>query len=310
MGFLDQFWQLTIDGLMVGSLYAVIALGYTLVYGVLQLINFAHSEVFMLGSFGGLFAARALLPDDGSVPGGLASVGLVAVGLGVGAICGGLAAFTLERVAYRPLRRRSAPRLAYLISAIGASLFAVNLAGKEFGRQNVDLPDLFHNGTVFTVFGADVSTQSLVIFAVAVAMLIGLDRLVAGTRLGQGIRAVAQDADTAVLMGVNVERIIIVTFVVGGLLAGAGGFLYAMTFNASYSMGFVPGVKAFTAAVLGGIGNVRGAMLGGLLLGLVESYGGYLFQASYKDVIAFLVLVAILMIRPSGLLGERLGRAA
>ncbi len=237
-------------------------------------------------------------------------MGLVAIGLGAGAICGGLAAFTLERVAYRPLRRRSAPRLAYLISAIGASLFAVNLAGKEFGRQNVDLPDLFHNGTVFTVFGADVSTQSLVIFAVAVAMLIGLDRLVAGTRLGQGIRAVAQDADTAVLMGVNVERIIIITFVVGGLLAGAGGFLYAMTFNASYSMGFVPGVKAFTAAVLGGIGNVRGAMLGGLLLGLVESYGGYLFQASYKDVIAFLVLVAILMIRPSGLLGERLGRAA
>ncbi|MCK9875632.1 branched-chain amino acid ABC transporter permease [Frankia sp. AgPm24] len=309
MGFFDQFWQLTIDGLMVGSLYAVIALGYTLVYGVLQLINFAHSEVFMLGSFGGLFAARALLPDGG-VPGGFQSVYLVAVGLAVGALCGALAAFTLERVAYRPLRRRSAPRLAYLISAIGASLFAVNLAGKEFGRQNVDLPDLFHNDTVFTLFGADVSTQSLVIFAVAIAMLVGLDRLVAGTRLGQGIRAVAQDADTAVLMGVNVERIIIVTFVVGGLLAGAGGFLYAMTFNASYSMGFVPGVKAFTAAVLGGIGNVRGAMLGGLLLGLVESYGGYLFQASYKDVIAFLVLVAILMIRPSGLLGERLGRAA
>ncbi|WP_235609148.1 branched-chain amino acid ABC transporter permease, partial [Frankia casuarinae] len=149
-----------------------------------------------------------------------------------------------------------------------------------------------------------------VIFAVAIAILVGLDRLVAGTRLGQGIRAVAQDADTAVLMGVNVERIIIVTFVLGGLLAGAGGFLYAMTFNASYSMGFVPGVKAFTAAVLGGIGNVRGAMLGGLLLGLVESYGGYIFQASYKDVIAFLVLVGILMIRPSGLLGERLGRAA
>ncbi|MCL9762009.1 branched-chain amino acid ABC transporter permease [Frankia sp. AiPa1] len=309
MGFFDQFWQLTIDGLMVGSLYAVIALGYTLVYGVLQLINFAHSEVFMLGSFGGLFAARALLPDHG-VPGGFESVCLVAVGLGVGAACGALAAFTLERVAYRPLRRRAAPRLAYLISAIGASLFAVNLAGKEFGRQNVDLPDLFHNGTVFTIFGAQVSTQSLVIFGVAIAMLIGLDRLVAGTRLGQGIRAVAQDADTAVLMGVNVERIIIVTFIVGGLLAGAGGFLYAMTFNASYNMGFVPGVKAFTAAVLGGIGNVRGAMLGGLLLGLVESYGGYLFQASYKDVIAFLVLVAILMIRPSGLLGERLGRAA
>jgi branched-chain amino acid transport system permease protein len=213
-------------------------------------------------------------------------------------------------VAYRPLRRRSAPRLAYLISAIGASLFAVNLAGKEFGRQNVPLPPVLTNGTVFHLFSAQVSTQTIVIFVAAATMLLLLDRLVVATRLGQGIRAVAQDADTAILMGVNVERVIVLTFVVGGLLAGAGGFLYAMTFNASYNMGFIPGVKAFTAAVLGGIGNVRGAMLGGIVLGLVESYGGYVFQASYKDVIAFLVLVGILMVRPSGLLGARLGRAA
>ncbi len=186
----------------------------------------------------------------------------------------------------------------------------MNLAGKEFGRQNVPVPDLFTNGTLFHLFGAQVSTLTVVVFGAAVVMLVLLDRLVAKSRLGQGIRAVAQDADTAVLMGVNVERVIILTFVIGGLLAGAGGFLYAMTFNASYNMGFVPGVKAFTAAVLGGIGNVRGAMLGGILLGLVESYGGYVFQASYKDVIAFLVLVGILMVRPSGLLGVRLGRAA
>jgi branched-chain amino acid transport system permease protein len=309
MGFIHEFWQLTVDGLTVGALYAVIALGYTLVYGVLQLINFAHSEVFMLGSFGGLFAARGLV-GDGSTPSGLASVGIILVGLGVGAVTGAVAAFMLERVAYRPLRKRSAPRLAYLISAIGASLFAVNLAGKEFGRQNVPLPDPFTNGTVFSFLGADVSTKSVVIFIAAAVLLIGLDVLVARTRLGQGIRAVAQDSDTAVLMGVNVQRVIVTTFVIGGLLAGAGGFLYAMTFNASYNMGFIPGVKAFTAAVLGGIGNVRGAMLGGLVLGLVESYGSYLVQASYKDVIAFLVLVGILMIRPSGLLGQKLGRAA
>jgi branched-chain amino acid transport system permease protein len=250
------------------------------------------------------------MPGDGSTPSGLASVGLVAFGLGVGALCGAAAAFTLERVAYRPLRKRGAPRLAFLISAIGASLFAVNLAGKEFGRQNVSLPPLFGNGIVFTFFGAQVSTRMLVIFGVAISMLVLLDRLVAATRLGQGIRAVAQDADTATLMGVNVERVITTTFVIGGLLAGAGGFLYAMTFTASHTMGFVPGVKAFAAAVLGGIGNVRGAMLGGLVLGLVESYGGYVFQASYRDVIAFLVLVLILMVRPSGLLGERLGRSA
>ncbi len=309
MGFVHQFWQLTVDGLEIGALYAVIALGYTLVYGVLQLINFAHSEVFMLGAFGGLFAARGLLPA-GDTPGGLASVGLVLAGLGVGALAGGAAAFALERTAYRPLRRRGAPRLAYLISAIGASYFAFNLAGKEFGRQNVPLPPLFHNGVVFHIFSAQVTTQNLVTVGVAVLMLILLDRLVSATRLGQGIRAVAQDADTASLMGVNVERIIVLTFIIGGLLAGAGGFLYTITFNASYNMGFVPGLKAFTAAVLGGIGNVRGAVVGGLVLGLVESYGGYVISASYKDVIAFLVLVVILMFRPSGLLGERLGRAA
>ncbi|MBL7499582.1 branched-chain amino acid ABC transporter permease [Frankia sp. CNm7] len=309
MDFVHQFWQLTVDGLMSGSLYAVIALGYTLVYGVLQLINFAHSEVFMLGAFGGLFAARGLM-DGGDTPSGLASVGIVAVGLGVGAMVGALAAFTLERVAYRPLRRRGAPRLAFLISAIGASLFAVNLAGKEFGRNNVSMPEPFTNGEVFKIFGASVNTKTLVIFVVAAAMLLILDTLVARTRLGQSIRAVAQDSDTAVMMGVNVDRVIVLTFIIGGLLAGAGGFLYAMTFTASFTMGFIPGVKAFTAAVLGGIGNVRGAMLGGVLLGLIESYGGYIFQASYKNVIAFLVLVLILMIRPQGLLGERLGRAA
>jgi branched-chain amino acid transport system permease protein len=309
MGSAEQISQLTIDGLTVGALYAVIALGYTLVYGVLQLINFAHSEVFMLGAFGGLFASRALVPE-GSTPSGLASAGLVLFGLGAGALAGAAAAYTLERCAYRPLRRRGAPRLAYLISAIGASLFAFNLAGKEFGRQGVPVPDLFTNGTVVTVFGAEISTQSLVIACTALAMLLAVDHLVAGTRLGQSIRAVAQDSECAGLMGVDVQKVIVLTFVLGGLLAGAGGFLYAMTFNASYTMGFVPGIKAFTAAVLGGIGNVRGAVLGGLLLGLVESFGGYLFDASYKNVIAFTVLVLVLLVRPSGLLGTKLGRPA
>jgi branched-chain amino acid transport system permease protein len=306
---LQQFLQLTVDGLTIGALYAVIALGYTLVYGVLQLINFAHSEVFMLGAFGGLFSARWLL-GDGGLPSGLESVALVAFGLGCGALAGGLAAFLLERTAYRPLRKRGAPRLAYLISAIGASLFAANLAGKQFGRQNVPVPPLFTDGVLFTIHGAQITVVTLLIFGTATTMLLLLERLVNGTRLGSGIRSVAQDADTASLMGVNVERVIVVTFVIGGLLAGAGGFLYAIVFNASYNMGFVPGVKAFTAAVLGGIGNVRGAVVGGLVLGLVENYGGYLTQASYKDVIAFGVLVLVLLVRPSGLLGERLGRAA
>jgi len=310
VGFTDQFWQLTVTGLVIGAIYSVIALGYTLVYGVLQLINFAHSEVFMLGAFGGLFSVRALLPT-GSIGSG-AGAALVLAGLGFGALAGGAAAFVLERTAYRPLRRRGAPKLAYLISAIGASLFAFNLAGKEFGRDSVNLPqDLFaYNTQVFSVFGARVSRQDLVVFGVAAIMLLLLDRVVNGTRLGQGIRSVAQDADTASLMGVDVERVITLTFVVGGLLAGAGGFLYAMKFNASYTMGFIPGVKAFTAAVLGGIGNVRGAVVGGLVLGLVENYGQYFLGAEYLDVVAFLVLVGILLVRPSGLLGERLGRPA
>jgi len=304
--------QLAVDGLTVGALYAVIALGYTLVYGVLQLINFAHSEVFMLGAFGGLYAARAFVPGGGGglPPGAPAAVGLVAVGLVAGALAGALAALGLERAAYRPLRRRHAPRLAYLISAIGASMFAFNLAGKEFGRQNVPVPTLFRDRTAFRVAGADVSIQTLVIAGTALAMLIAVDRLVRASRLGQSIRAVAEDAQTATLLGVDVDRVIVATFVLGGLLAGAGGFLYAMTFNASYTMGFIPGIKAFTAAVLGGIGSVRGAVLGGLLLGLVESFGGYLLDASYKDVIAFVVLVAVLLLRPSGLLGARLGRPA
>jgi branched-chain amino acid transport system permease protein len=308
-----QLVQLTVDGLTVGALYAVIALGYTLVYGVLQLINFAHSEVFMLGAFGGLFAVRELAGvggDGAAAPSGLASVGLVLVGIGAGALAGAAAAYTLERGAYRPLRHRGAPRLAYLISAIGASLFAVNLAGKEFGRQSVPVPQLFADGPVLAAAGAAVSTQTLVIAATAAAMLLAVDRIVAASRLGMGIRAVAEDPDVAGLMGVDVERVIATTFVLGGLLAGAGGFLYAMTFNASYTMGFVPGIKAFTAAVLGGIGNVRGAVLGGLLLGVVESYGGYLFDASYKNVVAFAVLVCVLLVRPRGILGEPPGRAA
>src|SRR4051794_34459820 len=230
--FMQQFLQLTVDGLTIGALYSVIALGYTLVYGVLQLINFAHSEVFMFGAFGGLFSARALLGDSG-LPSGISSVLYIAFGLACGALAGAVAAFLLERTASRPLRRRGAPRLAYLISAIGASLFASNLAGKEFGRQNVPVPPLFTNGVLFHIGGAEVTVQTLFIFVTAAAMLVLLERLVNGTRLGSGIRSVAQDADTASLIGVNVERVIVITFVIGGLLAGAGGFLYAIVFNAS-----------------------------------------------------------------------------
>jgi len=303
-----NFWQLTISGLSDGFLYALIALGYTLVYGVLQLINFAHSEVFMAGGFGGLFAIQAVVGDK--TPHGITSVMFVLLGVVVGAIVGGAVAFVLERVAYRPLRRRHAPKLAFLISAIGASLFLVNIAGKEFGRQAIPMPDLYTNGTVFSIFGADVQTNYVVVAIAAAVMLVFLDRLVAKTRLGQGIRAVAQDADTASLMGVNIDRVISQTFVIGGLLGGAAGFLFGLVFNVQNNMGFIPGVKAFTAAVLGGIGNIRGAVLGGLLLGVVENLGVSCVESAWRDVIAFGILVLVLLFRPTGLLGERLGRSA
>jgi branched-chain amino acid transport system permease protein len=308
MCFTSNFWSLTVDGLNNGFLYALIALGYTLVYGVLQLINFAHSEVFMSGGFAGLFLTQWWV-GAGSAH-GINSVAVVVVGTLVGAVVGGAVAFLLERVAYRPLRRRNAPRLAFLITAIGASYFLFSLAGKLFGRDAEGMPPLYDNRRVFSIFSADVHVYDLVVAGTALAMLVLLDRLVARTRLGQGIRAVAQDAETASLMGVNIDRVISHTFIIGGLLGGAAGFLFGIGNNVGYTMGFVPGLKAFTAAVLGGIGNIRGAMLGGIALGLVENWGVTCVRNSWRDVIAFGILVLILMFRPTGILGERLGRSA
>lgn len=308
MCFTNNFWGLVVNGLADGFVYALIALGYTLVYGVLQLINFAHSEVFMSGGFAGYFLLDSVIGSG--QPHGWASVGDVALGTLGGAVVGGIVAYLLERVAYRPLRRRNAPRLAFLISAIGASYFLFNLAGKEFGRDAVSIPAPYQNGTAFTVFGAQVQTYYVVVALVAVVMMLLLDRIVAATRLGMGIRAVAQDADTASLMGVNIDRVISQTFVLGGLLGGAAGFLFGLGSGVVFTMGFTPGLKAFTAAVLGGIGNIRGAMLGGLVLGLVENLGVSCIDTSWRDVIAFGILVAVLMFRPTGLLGERLGRSA
>ena len=243
----------------------MIAVGYTLVYGVLRLINFAHSEVFTSGGFAGYFILKAIMGS--SAPTGIASVGLIVLGVVAGGTTGACVATVLERVAYRPLRRRNAPKLAYLISAIGASYFLFNMYGKEFGRYSISLPQPYVNHTVFHIFGANVQMYYIIIFIAAAIMLLSLDRVVQTTKLGRAIRAVAQDAETASLMGVNIDRTIAMTFVVGGALGGAAGFLFAMGTGVVYTMGFMPALKAFTAAVLGGIGNLRGAMLGGLLLG-------------------------------------------
>ncbi len=303
-----EFWFLFVGGVANGFLYGMVAVGYTLVYGVLRLINFAHSEIFMSGGFAGYFVMKALIGS--SVPSGFATVYLIVIGIVAGGVVGAVVATGLERVAYRPLRKRNAPKLAYLISAIGSSYFLFNLAGKEFGRYSISVPQPYVNHTVFTIFGAPVQLYYIVILIAGVIMFLGLDRIVAKTKLGRGIRAVAQDAETASLMGVNIDRTIALTFIVGGALGGAAGFLFGLGTGVVFTMGFTPALKAFTAAVLGGIGNLRGAMIGGLLLGVVESLSVVFVQAAYIDVVAFGILVAVLLIRPTGILGERLGRAA
>lgn len=304
---LNEFWDYLIPGIALGALYAVIAIGYTLVYGVLQLINFAHSEVFMMGGFAALLVLTGI---DASNPTGLVSVLLVAVGLLAAGLAGAGTAFALEKAAYRPLRKRNAPRLAFLISAIGASFFLQNLAGKLFGRDPKALPEIFTNKKVFSVFGTQVTVLQLLILGSAIAMMVGLDLMVNRTKMGAGIRAVAQDAETASLMGVDIDKVISRTFLVGGLMGGAAGFLFGLNSQVSFTMGFLPGITAFAAAVVGGVGNIRGAMIGGMLLGIVENFSGWWFGEEWRYVSAFAVLILVLMFRPTGIMGERLGRSA
>jgi branched-chain amino acid transport system permease protein len=319
--------QLTTTGLTLGAIYAMIALGYTMVYGVLQLLNFAHSEVFMIGSFAGLYAVTGLFGiTDAKYPLGLGGAHLIlvlVVGLIVAALASGLTAVTMERVAYRPLRKGGASRLGYLITAIGVSLFLSNLfllldgqkhLGLPFGwshiggREPVLYPDYMQRTTVFHIFGVGVNNLQILVVLVAIGMLIVLDLFVRRTRAGQGIRAVAEDPETASLMGVDITRVIVLTFFVGGLMAGGAGLLYGTFYGQTqWNIGFIPGIKAFTAAVLGGIGNVRGAILGGVLLGLIENLGVACTGTQWQAVIAFAVLVGVLMFRPTGLLGEQVG---
>jgi branched-chain amino acid transport system permease protein len=302
---------LTYDGLTLGAIYALIALGYTLVYGVLRLINFAHSEIFMLGTLGSLFAVQAtgLSKTD---PAPALAVGLLtlAVSMAVAMGVSGVSAVALERVAYRPLRRRNAPRLAALISAIGASLAISEAIAIRRGRDLERQPTIIKSETVVNLFGGDITNIMIIVVGAAVVMMVALSLFVTRTRVGRGIRAVAQDAETATILGVNIDSVIRITFLLGGLMAGAAAALWMLDFEVTkYSIGFLLGIKAFTAAVLGGIGNLQGALLGGLMLGLIESYGSGVFGSQWRDVIAFVVLVVVLMFRPTGLLGESLGRA-
>ncbi|WP_432548839.1 branched-chain amino acid ABC transporter permease [Kineococcus sp. SYSU DK004] len=323
---LATFVDLTFTGLVVGSIYGLFALGYTLVYGVLRLINFAHSEVFMWGSFAAvwvmlLFNARQGMP----LP---AAIGLLLVALLAAMLVSGGIALVLERVAYRRLREKNAPPLVALISAIGASFVLAELMGlrdriagwlgldgvlAEFvrqARQNAPFVNPLPSVPLFEVAGYTVRSTQLIVLVAALLMMLALDQFVRRSRLGRGVRAVSQDPEAAALMGVNKDRVIQLTFLLGGLMAGAAALLYLMHIPVTrFNVGFVLGIKAFTAAVLGGIGNIRGALLGGLVLGLAENYGSNLFGSSWKDVVSFVLLIVVLLFRPTGLLGESLGKA-
>ncbi|MBI3986800.1 MAG: branched-chain amino acid ABC transporter permease [Lentisphaerae bacterium] len=302
-----------LEGLLLGCVYAMVALGYTMVYGVLGLINFAHSEIFMIGAVAGIEVFRYLQPF---VPNPFL---LLALGLVAGGAAAGLVAVCMERLAYRPLRRHGGGnRLVPLITAIGVSFFLQDLVRlieglwhNEFYMSYPSYPAL--EKILSLPLNLEVQPKALIVMAVSVAMMAGLSLLVKRTRLGKAIRAVAQDAQTASLMGVNPDRIIAQTFLIGGFLGGVAGVLFGIMFTQiNPYVGFMPGIKAFTAAVLGGIGNIPGAMVGGLVLGCIETVGGtYLplvtggaVGSEYTDVLAFGVLVLLLLFRPSGLLGK------
>jgi len=326
----DTFLQQVINGLTAGSVYAVVALGYTMVYGIIQLINFAHGEVVMIGAMVAFTVINALAPA------GLPPLAVVLIGTGCAVPVCMLVGYSMERLAYRPLR--GAPRLAPLITAIGVSIILQHLALMIWSRNVLAFPQIIESRTYF-IGGAAITSVQIAILAICVGLMGGLAVLVYRTPLGTAMRATAQNPQVAGLMGIDVNRVIAATFVIGAALGAVAGVLFGTYYGlAQYTMGSVLGLKAFSAAVLGGIGNIPGAMLGGVLLGLVEALGaGYigdftdlcqygwlagvidaceggghfiLAGSNYQDVFAFIVLILVLVFRPSGLLGERVGDRA
>jgi branched-chain amino acid transport system permease protein len=296
------FLQQLIDGLTLGAIYGLIAIGYTMVYGVIGMINFAHGEVYMIGAFVGLIAILAL----GSL--GVASIPLILVVVVLGAmIVAGLYGWTIERVIYRPLRR--APRLAPLISALGLSIALQQYVQLTQGGRVKTLPPLIEGG--FTLmrgaggFTVSLSFLQIFVFALTLLLMMGLTLIIQRTDLGRAQRAVSADPMMAALCGVDVDRVISITFVIGAVLAAVAGIMVVLYYGViDFFLGFLAGLKAFTAAVLGGVGSLPGALLGGLALGLVESFWSGYADAAYKDVAAYSILVLVLILRPSGLLGR------
>ncbi|KAF1046001.1 branched-chain amino acid ABC transporter permease [Xylophilus sp.] len=309
---MDIFFQQLVNGVTLGSVYALVALGYTMVYGIIGLINFAHGEVVMIGALVATVAATALA---GAAPGLAPPLVLGAALLLAIPVCMAVG-WTAERVAYRPLRR--APRLATLLTAIGVSIILQNAAMMIWGRNYLNFPPLLEPA-VLALGGVRVTTLQIAIVAIAAAIMGGLLLLVHRTRLGVAMRATAQNREVAGLMGIDIDTVISLAFLVGSALAAVAGLMISVYYGvAHYYMGFMLGLKAFTAAVLGGVGNMAGAMLGGVLLGVIEALGsGYIgdltggfLGSHYQDVFAFVVLVLVLLFRPAGLLGQRSGDLA
>jgi branched-chain amino acid transport system permease protein len=275
---------------------------------VLRLINFAHSEILAIGIFATVFAIDGM--GITGTKGGFALILTMGALLVIAMAASGVAALAMVGWPSGRGPPPTAPRLTALITAVGVSLLVREFLGLRYGRAQITPTRVLERDTLFEVWGAQVRTDKVLVIVAAVVLMVGLDQFVRRSRLGRGIRATAQDPETAQLMGVDIDRVVALTFLLGGLLAGAAGFLFAIFFEAArFNIGFLPGVKAFTAAVLGGIGNVRGALLGGLLLGLLEKYGATVFGGEWQDVFAFVVLVLVLLFRPTGLLGESLGRS-
>ena len=310
---MNSFIQYLLNGLMLGCLYALIAVGYTMVYGIIELINFAFGELFMFGAYItimmmvteiNLFGQKVAMP-------GLSFFAAVPIAMAIVAIMG----VVIERLAYRPLR--NAPRLAALISAIGVSILLQNVAQAIFGSQQASFPTIPLFTTAeghaksFAVGGAIITYLQVFVVALTIVAMIALNLFVNRTKMGRAMRASAQDKRTSALMGVNVNRVIAITFLIGSAMGALGGALYGSVYHfAAPQMGFAPGLKAFIAAVLGGIGNIPGAFLGGVLLGIIESFGAAYVSSRYQSAFAFVVLILLLCFKPSGLLGSTISQKA
>lgn len=294
---MEEFLQHVINGISLGSIYALIALGYTMVYGILQLINFAHSDVYMIGAFTGFYAARWLNISDSPGYGSFFTILFISM-----AVCG-LLGFTIERLAYRPLR--NAPKLNALITAIGVSLFLEYSGQIVFGATPQLFPNIMNDADIVTVGEARITKFDMTILSTSIALMIILNWVIHHTKLGKAMRATSYNDKWASLMGIPVDRIISMTFVIGSALAAAGGVLVGMKYpKIEPLMGVMIGLKAFVAAVLGGIGNLGGAVLGGIIMGLAEEFVVGYVASTYRDALAFGILIVILLFRPAGLLGK------